>query len=175
MAAKNSGLEDVLTAAAGGAYLVAHSISDGAKEQDGAVTLSRQEAADAYVKSHANLELQSKLYADLLVPFKTWEIWARLEDFKRDNPDFCEEHPREYSYSTYPKITYTWRDVGNSRPALFSEKGLPFPKNQREYDELASTRDSVLDLLMETYGERPVRDWEFEARLKYGVKPSGYY
>lgn len=134
------GVLDLFTMLAGGAWLAKETIRETA---DRGNEKYKHDLAKQYMEENTDIKLEQD-FVRLLDRNCTGhdEIWTRLEEFKRDNPVWCELHSKMPYYCTYTQKfvdpSLNWYHVGRARQIVRDNVN----------------RSTVLNMLMETCGKR---------------------
>lgn len=174
------GVLDFYTMLAGGAWVTKEVV----KEIGNQGTMQAQDAlVKKYVEEHTDLELEHQLTKMIEDPACYETVWERLETFKREHPVWCSQHEEKGYYSkcdgTYIKPSFGWQDIGEERLEFFENYGTwQYPyysvhgRTQNRTGRLSLNRAIALDMMMQTFGKRPLFEAEHDAREKYINAPA---
>lgn len=174
------GVLDFYTMLAGGAWVTKEVV----KEIGNQGAMQAQDAlVKKYVEEHTDLELERQLTKMIEDPACYETVWERLETFKREHPVWCSQREEKGYYSkwdgTYIKPSFGWQDIGKERLEFFENLGsYNYPyyslngKTQETSRRLHYHRLVAIDMLMQTFGKRPLFEAEHDAREKYINAPA---
>lgn len=136
------GILDLFTMIGGGAWLTKEAIRETA---DRGEEKHKCNLAKRYMEENTDIELEQEFARLLDRDYASHdEIWTRLEEFKRDNPVWCEQHSQKPYYCTYTQKfvepSLNWYHVGRKRQIVGN----------------GVNRGTVLSMLMATCGKRTV-------------------
>lgn len=150
------GIFSLFSVLGGGAWLAAESFRE---MREGDAVRAVDDSRDRYVAKYTDKELEEKYSKEIMDVSKHEALWRRIEEFKRDNPVWCEERRRE-DFSPYKieEETFGWHAVGKRRLDLVGPTGRLYGNNKDETYILECHRNRVVNMLLETH-------WKFTERV----------